>query len=702
MDDELFRKAEPLLGREKARQLWMAASTDPKLKADIESYLSVLIATQLDSHYSQQYLLLPPPPSEAGAGEYVLGDVLYGDRVVGKFGLREQEWLRHVIVVGTSGSGKSNNCFLIACQLIEHNKPFLLFDWKRSSREMLATDWGQNVMVFTVGRPVSPFYFNPLIPPPRMLPTTWLRMLIQVIEHAFYVGFGVAFVLKRAIDYVYKEFGVYEAFQKAGGTYPEDMQYPVFKDVLEYVESLELRGRKAGWQDSAERAIDLLCFPELSHVLNVRRPFPLEKLLEKHVILELDALTDPDKVFLTETLLLWIYQNALGRTTERETFRHAMIIEEAHHILTKKKQDMSGEETIVDRMVRMFRELGEAFVILDQSPSLISNTAMANTYCTIGMNLKHESDINAAANTMLLSADEKRFLGQLPVGTGVVKLQDRWPRPFLVRFPHCGILKGSVTDDQIAKLHRSHPVEVVERGRSGLFSEPVRRDNDWGKKEERRKQKAERNRQLAMVRLLNDVVGHPESSFTERMKRLILSGYRAEGAKTTLLLKGLVREEEAAGPSGRIQKRLRLTPEGQKYLADHAGMLEQTQGTRRHGGKVHQEILQQLKARLESEGWKVELEHSLGGGKKVDLHAERSDASKPAGVRRIAIEVETGEGREQVVVNAQKCLDAGYDHICLLGTDQAVTEGIQSSLRIAGLEWDKRIEPCVLGSKRFT
>ena len=105
------------------------------------------------------------------------------------------------------------------------------------------------------------------------------------------------------------------------------------------------------------RAVEVLCFGEMGIVLNSPRPFDITKLLDRRVILELDALTNADKTFLIESLLLWIHHYRMGRP-QREEFRHAIVIEEAHHILLRKKQEVTGEETVTDVLLREIRELG--------------------------------------------------------------------------------------------------------------------------------------------------------------------------------------------------------------------------------------------------------------------------------------------------------------------------------------------------------
>lgn len=686
IDDELFRKAEPILGEAKIRKMWEAARADPVLAKDIEAYLALLVSRKLGSNYKDRELLLNPPPADLAGGEYVLGNVVYGREVVGEFGLREDELIRHMGVFGMSGAGKSNLLALLLKQLLAHGKNFLVFDWKKSLRDITATEWGRNVKVFTVGRNVSPFFFNPLIPPPRVTPTTWLQMLVQTLGHSFYTGFGVEFLVKHAIDDCYQEYGVYEAF--ASGT--ELQEWPIMEDVLQRVEALDARGRRAGWKDSAERSLDILCFPELRSVINIRYAVPLEKLTESPIILELDALTDSQKNFFTEALLLYIYFDALHRVGRREELNLVIVIDEAHHILRRKTVDMSGEEPAVDRHIRMFREFGIGVVFADQAPSLISVPALGNAYSIVALTLQHEYDVAAVSHVMGLTPDQRRFLSQLPVGTGVVKLAGRYQQPFLVSFPKVEVKKGIVTDERLAMAAGTSMQPIRPAQPVSLFpkvSEQGAGDKFQREKEEKVKQRNNRTgkkRLLTVARMLEDVGKHPESAYRDRLKRLTIGAYSGDQARAYMKENGFATESEVFGPSGRLERLdFRLTDEGRKWLEANLGLLAEGR-TKRFGGEVHQEVLAQLKAKLESEGWTCTSEFSLGAGKKVDLVAE-----KPG--RRVALEYESGESREHMVLNVKKTLDTGFQEIWSIGADERIVSRVRRDLKLAGLDQN----PCV-------
>ncbi len=230
-------------------------------------------------------------------------------------------------------------------------------------------------------------------------------------------------------------------------------------DILRKLQELKLKGRQSLWYDSTLRALFELCFQEFGNVMNCQENSEIELLLQKNVIFELDALTNTDKIFFIELLLLWIHHYRMQQS-QRETFKHAIIIEEAHHMLLKRRLDVEGKESIIDIILREIRELGEAIVIIDQHPSLIAPTAMGNTYTTITMNLKHRNDVNLAGDAMLLPIENSDYIGQLPVGFGIVKMQGRQFEPFLVRFPLFQIEKGKVTDDEV-KEHMKKEIVVA-------------------------------------------------------------------------------------------------------------------------------------------------------------------------------------------------------------------------------------------------
>jgi len=300
--------------REKLRKL---ASADPQLaqsswlfylsaegpeRGTADDLLDLLLYQLVQADYRRRILLDPPPPTDC-RGEYELGNVLYPpEHRYAPFGLREDEWIKHVLIVGMTGSGKTNLGFLILRELQRHGKPLLVFDWKRNYRDLLQVSEFFTMRVFTVGRSVAPFRFNPLIPPPGTTAGEWIMRLVDVIKHAYFVGDGVEYLLREAIDSVYEECGIF-------GDNPR--QSPNFFQVRAHVTGKRLKGRMSLWQASAIRVLESLCFVHgLGPVVNTGTQWDYKDLLNRCVVLELDALSDADKTFFTEALILWLYCSA--------------------------------------------------------------------------------------------------------------------------------------------------------------------------------------------------------------------------------------------------------------------------------------------------------------------------------------------------------------------------------------------------------
>lgn len=158
----------------------------PKAKRFLERTIYQLQAKHLGSALDQQISLAPPQKEQAKA-KSPLGTVLYQNRELYEFGLTDEDFLRHIAIYGSTGAGKTNVSFFLLGSLFYHEVPVLVFDWKRNYRDLLSKEsLRDSIHVFTVGRDISPFHFNPLIPPNGTPPKAWLKKLIEIVASALY------------------------------------------------------------------------------------------------------------------------------------------------------------------------------------------------------------------------------------------------------------------------------------------------------------------------------------------------------------------------------------------------------------------------------------------------------------------------------------------------------------------------------------
>lgn len=418
-------------------------SGEGKERQAADELVDILLFQAIQKDYRETIALDPPPATDC-IGEYPLGTVLYPPgRAYATFGLREQEWIKHMLITGMTGTGKTNLAFQILATLTTRNKPFMVFDWKQNYRDLRQLIEFRDILVFTVGRTPAPFFFNPLIPPPGTEPGLWLMKMVDVLKHAYFVGEGVEYLLRDALDKTYEACGFFDGSRTA---------IPTFHLVKYHVWTKRVHGRMSLWKASAMRVLDTLCFRHgLGPVVNAEQEWDHQLLLRSGVVLELDALPDSDKVFLTEALILWLYEfrKHEGR---REEFKHALIIEEGHHILSRGKESATGTETIMETSLRQIREFGEAVIVIDQEPTKLSNSIKANTYCKVTFALGNGKDALEIATCMGLTPEEARYLNLLEVGQAVVSLKGRVFVPLHVAFPRSPVRKGVVTDADLSVL----------------------------------------------------------------------------------------------------------------------------------------------------------------------------------------------------------------------------------------------------------
>ena len=396
---------------------------DPRKQKEIESMMDVLIAERIPG-LNTEHILLPPPERDLLAGEYPIGDAVYPDKSMGLFGMRENEWIKHCGIFGKTGSGKTTLAMGILKELCTHKKPFMIFDYKRNYRDLLGhPDFEkEDILIFTVGRnDVVPFYFNPKDGPEGVEEYVWIKHLSQIIEKVYLLGPG------------------------ANDVFMESAGMGTFKEMRDKVLRQKKKARELLWWASVKRTLNAINYPGLGEMVNCIKGYPIPELLRKKVILELDGMCGSDQAFVIGSLLLWIYHYRM-RQPEREVLKHFMIIEEAHHLFLKTRQ----EEDMADIVMREIRELGEAMIIIDQHPSKMSVSALGNLSTKFALTLSLNQDVTALSNAMLLDRDKKMYLSMLSVGRCICR-SDRFPVPVLLSIPDFPLKKGCIRDEDIRK-----------------------------------------------------------------------------------------------------------------------------------------------------------------------------------------------------------------------------------------------------------
>jgi hypothetical protein len=635
--EKIAAKLRPLMPKKVDHWMRAREMVDPELKTLIEKQI-ISTAYKMLGDFNKKTLLSLPPEQKC-KGSINLGTVLY-DKEKWPLDLKYGELIQNTVILGRSGSGKTNLTFHILGQLIHKNIPFVFMDWKRTVRHMLPQFMGK-LNIYTPGRSISKFPFNPFVVPPGIESHVYVNQLVDVMSQAFTLGDGSKSILRKAIAALYAQGNL----------------CPSVADIVTELKKVPDTGRMGGWKVTAMRALESLEFSDLSSADPITQAQLAQTMLHENTVVELDGLAAESKKFLIPILTLWLYYVRLN-SPDRERVRLILCIEEAHHVIHKKLQ--TANETVLEMIFRQCRELGMGICLNDQHAHLLSSAALGNAYTTIFLNQKDPSDINKAAAMCQLDADDKSILSSLATGEGIVRLADRWTRPIHVKFPLVNINKGSVSD---ATLTRYSALKRSKTAGSGwktflpaefkqvpqiptLLNSPLNEDS---------------------FRLLYDIVDNPNSGVKIRYKRLNLSTGKGNRLKQHLLEQGWLHSQTIdLGQTRKVI--LALTKQAKEILE-----IKNTQPE--HGSLVHKYWQNWYAQKFREHGYQVSLETPRPSGS-IDIVAEKDG-------HKLAIEIESG--LSDFKRNIQQNLLAKYDIIFIIATSKTTLNKIEKKLAPTGL-----------------
>lgn len=448
--EEICRKLRPVFGKKIDRlYLKYKLSDTREEKQELEQALSALYEKYLNTTLLGDKILLEPPAKDVISGPYQLGKVVYAEKDLYPFGLREKDWPRHVCISGMSGSGKTTFAFQILGNFILKKKPFWAFDWKKSFRPLMLMS--ENIICFTVGndRISNHLKFNINQPPKGVDAREWVGVICDLVNESFFASYGVHKLLTETMDEAYRDFGVY------GGSENYPTWHQIRDRLLDKQDDPEFRrGRESEWLTSALRIAHALTFGNFGQTVNHKGEgtLGLDEINDQQVIFEMHTLSSPEKKFFSEFLLTYVYKKkkADDRAVS-SNFNQAIIVDEAHNVFLKDKPQFI-KESITDMVYREIREYGISLICLDQHISKISDTVVGNSATQIAFQQTLPNDIDTVSGVMMLrDRDDKKYFTMLPVGSAIVRLSERFFNPFLIHVPNVQIKNRVVSDKFITE-----------------------------------------------------------------------------------------------------------------------------------------------------------------------------------------------------------------------------------------------------------
>ena len=411
---KLFEALEPVMGDVMANSLYLSYLLAEGFdRQRIIEKVQVLVQQKVGIIYKPTTSLPPPADLAIMRGRFKLADVHYPpDSNYGELGLNENELLRHILISGMTGSGKTTLALNIAGQMHGNKIPFWVFDWKGTWKDRLKSQGIIDNQVFRIGAPDS-LKIDIFEPPPGVPQSRWLDIILLVMQVGYFLAEGSEYIINQGL-------GEFEKGQK------------MTLELLEYqIQKKYRRGREGIWKAPVLRALSKLTSRRcLANTLNSAAPkHRIADLIGKNIIFEFsDVVHLNDRIFMTCLLLNYLNEFLRCQPLRNELLM-SCFIEDAHNIYNRAAEDRMAQQNIMDLLMDEIREFGVCMVIITLQPSKVSSSCKANTYTKISFNLGNGDDIKDIASCMFLDFEQTKSIDLCDVGECIIKLKGRFFEP---------------------------------------------------------------------------------------------------------------------------------------------------------------------------------------------------------------------------------------------------------------------------------
>lgn len=390
-----------------------------------------------------------------------------------------QQLAKHGLIVGVPGSGKTTAMFNILYQLWkqpENQKiPFIVLEpAKTEYRALKQLDvFKEEMLVFTLGdEGVSPFRFNPM----EVLPGIKIESHISRLQACFVGAFDLfdplPIFLEQAIRQTYLEKGWYE--DSVGGE--DGLETPTLSDLCRnaaYIISHSGFDSKmrSDFQASLLERLNSLRRGSKGRMLDTPRTIPMEDLMGRPIIMELDSLNGDEKSLMMMFLLSYVYEYCKVKRKSGSPLKHMLLVEEAHNLIGAQGSGSDNRANPKAQTIELFvnmlaemRALGQGILIADQLPTAIAPQAVKQTNVKILMRVTAKDDREEIGNTMDLNDEQMHQVVNFKTGHAYFyhEGEDRVRAIRMLNFKGEHDVEEPPTDEELKSIMCGYELEHVD------------------------------------------------------------------------------------------------------------------------------------------------------------------------------------------------------------------------------------------------
>ena len=347
-------------------------------------------------------------------------------------GVNNADFTRHALIVGTPGSGKTTFALNLLLQFYRKSVPFLAIEPTKTEYRALI-DLIPDLQVFTPGKSnVSPFIINPFLPPKGIALEQYIPSLISAFRAAFSMESPLDVIFLRAIRQTYAKYG-WKDHSCSGDS--DVQKFGMFEFIVEFKKVVASSAYKAETKANIEtggtfRLMNLL--DQNRNIYDTIQSIPIEALLEKPTILELNAIADDEqKSLLMALLLISICLHTMHKGSSSGEISNVLMIDEAHVLLDTQSKTTVGQNKAqsttvksLQKMIAEIRSFGMGVIIADQKPSKVTLDVVADTDIKVAFRLVEANERSIIANSMNMTEQQSQYLARLKKGEAITYFSD--------------------------------------------------------------------------------------------------------------------------------------------------------------------------------------------------------------------------------------------------------------------------------------
>lgn len=368
--------------------------------------------------------------------------------------MEKNDFTRHALIIGITGGGKTNTSKSILNTLwnAEDRKekvPFMVIESaKREYWELRNLKGFEDLLVFTLGAEAAQtsvrYRINPFETNSKISLQTHIDYLLSTFKAAFDLYPPMPYILEKAVYEIYSDRGwdIVENINRFGLT-----EYPTLSDLYNKIDVIvDNMGYHQEVQSNVKAALQARVYSLMiggkGAMLNTPKSIPIEELLSRPVVMELEDLGDDEtKSFVIGILLVQLYEYRKSQMTKgSKQLSHILMVEEAHRLLKNVSEVGEGGNTRAKsveffcNLLAEIRTFGQGILIADQIPTKLAPDTIKNTNLKIVHRTVALEDRETIGRAMNMSSEQIEYLSSLRRGYAAIYAEGD-NRPKCVKLP---------------------------------------------------------------------------------------------------------------------------------------------------------------------------------------------------------------------------------------------------------------------------